>query len=249
MSNQEETKNEDLPIIIEGKAYPDITKNPLDEISSTAYILGILLGFSVGILPLVGFKNFNLYLVALSVFHFTEFYITAKYNPGKCHSESFIINNGFSYIAAHSVAILECIIELIVFPNWKSFSYSMVHRIIVVVGAICVIMGQATRTIAMYTAGQSFSHVIKTEKNADHKLVTGGIYGFSRHPSYFGFFWWALGTQMLVLNPISFILFAIVLWRFFSARIKFEEQYLIKFFGIKYVNFKKHVPVRIPFMD
>lgn len=39
-----------------------------------------------------------------------------------------------------------------------------------------------------------------------------------RHPSYAGFFYWALGTQMMLQNPVSFIGFAILLWRFFYQR-------------------------------
>lgn len=41
-----------------------------------------------------------------------------------------------------------------------------------------------------------------------------------RHPSYAGFFYWALGTQLVLQNPISFLGFLIVLWRFFSQRIR-----------------------------
>jgi len=40
-----------------------------------------------------------------------------------------------------------------------------------------------------------------------------------RHPSYAGFFAWALGTQILLGNPIGTVVFAVVLWRFFSQRI------------------------------
>lgn len=43
---------------------------------------------------------------------------------------------------------------------------------------------------------------------------------YSRHPSYAGFFYWALGTQLLLGNPLSALVFAVVLWRFFSRRIR-----------------------------
>ena len=41
-----------------------------------------------------------------------------------------------------------------------------------------------------------------------------------RHPSYAGFFYWALGTQLVLQNPVSFTLYLIILWRFFSRRIR-----------------------------
>lgn len=76
-----------------------------------------------------------------------------------------------------------------------------------------------------------------TEKEEHHGvLVTHGVYSFSRHPGYFGFFWWALGTQILLSNPVSLLLFSVVLWRFFNERISAEETYLIRFFGDDYVR-------------
>ena len=41
-----------------------------------------------------------------------------------------------------------------------------------------------------------------------------------RHPSYAGFFYWALGTQLVLQNSVSFTIFAILLWRFFYYRIR-----------------------------
>lgn len=43
---------------------------------------------------------------------------------------------------------------------------------------------------------------------------------WSRHPSYTGFFYWGLGMQLTLQNPVSFAIFMVVLWRFFNARIK-----------------------------
>nr|CAO98869.1 farnesyl cysteine-carboxyl methyltransferase [Nakaseomyces delphensis] len=250
----ESTKNydsdgEDLPIIIDGKAYPDIRKNPLDSISITSFGLGILLGIFIGVLHYNKFKNFNLYIIALSLFHFLEFYVTAKVNPGKVHSESFLLNNGVGYLAAHLFAIAECILETLCFPNSKSFNYSALNQIISVVGFLLVVLGQSIRSLAMYQAGNSFSHILKTEKLKNHTLVTDGLYKYFRHPSYFGFFWWAVGTQMLLLNPISFIIFVIVLWTFFNKRIAIEERYLVKFFDEQYLNYRKVVHVWIPFIQ
>ncbi|CCE63295.1 hypothetical protein TPHA_0E02030 [Tetrapisispora phaffii CBS 4417] len=244
-----DSSKEDIPIIINGKPYPDIVKNPLNEIALTSYILGALFGISLGLIPFVSFRAFNLYLMALSTFHFLEFYITAKYNRGKVHSESFLINNGVEYISAHLVAICECSIERVFFNSAKRSDSSFINSIIFIVGLCLVIIGQVIRSLAMYTAGQSFSHIVKTSKIEDHDLVTDGIYSFFRHPSYFGFFWWAIGTQMMLLNPISFVLFSFVLWRFFSKRINYEEKYLVEFFGKKYLDYKKTVPVRIPFIN
>ena len=102
------------------------------------------------------------------------------------------------------------------------------------------------RSSAMITAGQSFSHIVKTKKNSDHKLITHGIYSKLRHPSYFGFFWWSVGSQLILLNPVTLVVFVVVLWQFFNKRIGFEERFLIQFFGDEYITYKKSVGVGIP---
>lgn len=228
--------------------YADIRKNPLDEVSRTAFGLGIVLGTFLGSLALVRLKNFHLYIVFLCLFHFLEYYITARYNPSKVSVDSFLLNNGVEYLACHTLAILETLVEYVYSPGFKTGKDSRLASSVVVLGYIFVLGGQAARSWAMVTASSSFSHVLAKERLEDHILVKHGIYSWLRHPSYFGFFWWALGTQMILLNPVSFVLFAIVLWRFFSARIASEESYLIQFFGVEYERYRDDVPVRIPFI-
>ncbi|QLL30713.1 hypothetical protein HG536_0A05280 [Torulaspora globosa] len=228
--------------------YADIRKNPLYEVSRTAFGLGVVLGIFLGSLALVRLKNFHLYIVFLCLFHFLEYYITARYNPTKVNVDSFLLNNGVEYIACHTLAILETLIEYVYAPGFKTGRDSRVASVVVVLGYVFILGGQAARSWAMVTASSSFSHVLEKERREDHILVKHGIYRWLRHPSYFGFFWWALGTQMVLLNPVSFVLFAIVLWRFFSARIASEESYLIEFFGNDYVRYRNGVPVRIPFI-
>jgi protein-S-isoprenylcysteine O-methyltransferase len=74
----------------------------------------------------------------------------------------------------------------------------------------------------MITAASNFSHLIQYTKAPEHSLVRTGIYGWSRHPSYFAFFYWALASQVFIGNPVSFVVFSVVLYRFFSSRIKSE---------------------------
>lgn len=107
---------------------------------------------------------------------------------------------------------------------------------------------QYIRSLAMVTAGKNFSHLIKNEKEPDHVLITHGIYNYLRHPSYFAFFYWALGTQLLLLNPLTFLIFIFLLYDFFSSRIAFEEATLIRFFGNDYKSYREKVPIGIPFI-
>ena len=70
--------------------YPDIRKNIPYEVAETSFGLGILLGVALGSIPFLHFKPFNLYIISLALFHFLEYYITAKYNPKKVNTQSFL---------------------------------------------------------------------------------------------------------------------------------------------------------------
>jgi protein-S-isoprenylcysteine O-methyltransferase Ste14 len=59
-------------------------------------------------------------------------------------------------------------------------------------------------------AGFAFTHLIKCERRPGHYLVHSGMYGLLRHPGYFGWFLWALGTQVMLCNLICTILFYFV---------------------------------------
>lgn len=83
-----------------------------------------------------------------------------------------------------------------------------------------MILGQLARSYAMAHAGTNFSHVVVMNREQDHVLVKTGIYAFIRHPSYFGFFWWGVGTQFMLGNPVCAVGYAVVLWKFFSSRIR-----------------------------
>lgn len=220
-----------------------VLANPLDEIALTSSLLGVLLGVSVAVLPFIQFKSVCLYLISLSLFHFLEFYITARFNGSKVNKDSFLINNGITYILAHIVAITEAVIEIWLFPNFKR-SYPVLQFL----GFALVVFGQIMRSMAMITAGESFSHIISQKKKEGHVLVTEGVYSISRHPSYTGFFYWAIGTELMLMNPVCIGGFCIVLWKFFHDRIVFEERYLINFFGDDYIKYRQTTRTWIPFI-
>jgi protein-S-isoprenylcysteine O-methyltransferase len=73
---------------------------------------------------------------------------------------------------------------------------------------VCVILGEAVRKAGQLTAKQCFTHNIATRRRDGHMLVTTGIYRYVRHPGYLGWFIWAVGTQIMLANPMSVALFA-----------------------------------------
>ncbi|KAI4133338.1 MAG: hypothetical protein LQ338_000238 [Usnochroma carphineum] len=206
-----------------------------------AFLLGLAFGvsltFSLFLLqpPQNPLWRASCFLGTLSAFHFLEYYITALYNPPAATISAFLLTgNGYAYNIAHTLALVECVFRNyaapIYYPEVKYLqpcdallpAGERGRAIWLMVGFAMLLVGQATRTLAMIHAGTNFNHLVQFRKKAGHVLVTHGIYRWLRHPSYFGFFWWGLGTQVIMGNMICLIGYALVLWRFFSNRIESE---------------------------
>lgn len=60
------------------------------------------------------------------------------------------------------------------------------------------------------TATHNFTHAIASQRTERHRLVTHGVYGYMRHPGYAGWALWAIGTQVLLANPVCTPAFLVV---------------------------------------
>ena len=116
------------------------------------------------------------------------------------------------------------------------------------IGLCLICMGQIIRSVAMWQCGENFSHIIKERKPESHQLITNGIYHYLRHPSYFGWFYWSIGTQFLLCNPICLVIYTYASWKFFSERIPYEEELLQEFYQDVYIDYKKRTIIGIPFI-
>jgi protein-S-isoprenylcysteine O-methyltransferase len=198
-------------------------KRSLSSISTQAFWLGIFLAGSLifGVqCAWAGNTIWRLFafIASLSLFHFLEFWVTATYNVPVVRASSFLLfTNGKEYNIAHGLAMLEILVSNWVFPSYQQ---SYVNSYTIAIGLLMVIFGQGCRTLAMATAGTNFNHTPQRVKQDGHELVTSGIYSYSRHPSYFAFFYWAIGTQLLVGNKICLLAFFAFLWHFFNKRIQ-----------------------------
>ncbi|GAA5835979.1 hypothetical protein JCM3766R1_005117 [Sporobolomyces carnicolor] len=191
--------------------------------------------------PQLGF-----YLASWAFFHLMEFVVTSMYNPGKLSVSSYLLDNGKEYTAAHIAGVLEYVLEETLLPDHLR-AYKHLGGM-TLIGFALVLTGQTLRSFAMISASSNFSHLISYNKLPSHQLVTTGIYSWSRHPSYAGFYWWAIGTQVALGNPICVLVFMATLQWFFSIRIRVEERYLVKFFGKDYEDYRARVPSRIMFV-
>ncbi|OIW21275.1 hypothetical protein TanjilG_31390 [Lupinus angustifolius] len=182
------------------------------------------------------------FLIAVIFFHSSE-YVLALVFHGRSNVSLSSLLISKHYILAMIFSLLEYLSESVLFPELKK------QRIISHLGLAMVVIGEIIRKMAVTTAGRAFTHLIRTRHDDRHRLVTHGIYGFIRHPGYSGFLLWAVGTQIMLCNPISTVVFAVVVWHFFAKRIVYEEYFLVQFFGKQYEEYAQRVVSGVPFVN
>lgn len=233
-------------------------KHGLGRIGLTGFLLGLVLGIHFCLLLVCLFIDpvalrwigastttlvkWCLYMTALSGFHFGEFLNTALFKPQTVSYDSFVVNHSTAYTIAVLTSWTEFWVEVCLFGSTKFWTASFV------LGVIFVALGQTCRALAMYTCGPNFDHLIMEERRSDHQLVTRGIYQHLRHPSYFGWFWWCVGTQLLLCNPLCLCAYAFAAWDFFRSRIPYEEKLLARFYPTEYPLYAARTFIGIPFI-
>ena len=118
-------------------------------------------------------------------------------------------------------------IDLILLPNQNLISF-----IILLIGVAILIY-----PIFKFIKSKTTIDPIKFKKV--NKLITSGIYKYSRNPMYLGLLMIVTSTSIFYLNIFTIttpILFVCWISRF---QIKREEEFLIEKFGDEYITYKK----------
>ncbi|KAJ4393687.1 farnesyl cysteine-carboxyl methyltransferase [Gnomoniopsis smithogilvyi] len=239
------------------KAYLPGEARSLSGIATRAFSLGfaqaigISSTFAILLLTSSPLWRLPFLLSTLSLFHFLEFWTQARYNTREAGTMHFLLSaNGVGYAGAHAASLVECLFTNMLLPSHSLHAWigPSSNIVLTLLGVATVVMGQTVRSVAMVQAGKSFNHHVQETKKASHVLVTTGLYGTFRHPSYFGFFWWVLGIQLVMGNVFCLLVYVLVLHRYYSNRIAYEESFLVKFFGNEYVDYRKRVGTKIPFV-
>ena len=206
--------------------------------------LSIIFSFSVSMTFFTSSKYYPLYIyfITLCIYHYTEYFSVLLYHFEKLNYEYFLIDQSIGWVIATLVSFLETFLGIYYFDKYKKI------KIFFIIGFTMMVFGQFMRIGALYTGKKNFTHRIQFDKVEGHKLITHGVFAISRHPSYFGFYLWSLGIEIMCCNPLCSIAFAVVLFHFFKKRILIEEQTLIQFFGEEYLEYKAKVGILIPFI-
>nr|CAG4650444.1 EOG090X0CFU [Sida crystallina] len=218
--------------------------SPTFQVAWRAQLLGAI--FMIGVLIIVEqltlFSSLGWYICIMAFFHFSEFLVTSLIRPQNLSTDSFLLNHSKAYGIAALVSWLEYLVELCIIPTLKGLYWPSIIGIALCIG------GEIIRKVAMLTAGSNFDHLIRLNREEKHQLVTSGIYSWCRHPSYVGWFYWSVGTQLVLCNPLCTLAYSLVSWRFFSERIFEEEITLLNFFGDDYEAYQQTVPTGLPFI-
>jgi len=110
-------------------------------------------------------------------------------------------------------------------------------------GVVLFTAGGALRLWPVFVLGDRFSGLVAIQPG--HTLVTGGVYGVIRHPSYLGLLVNSLGWGLAFRSGVGVLLTALLLPPLL-ARIRAEERLLRAHFGEPYETFCARTSRLIP---
>lgn len=215
------------------------------QVAARSIFLGYVTGIAIIIFStaLPSWRMFGVYVAVLAMFHYTEFLAIAWTNPSSLSIDSFVLNHSVAYGVAACSSWIEFMIERYYFSELKRAS------LVSYFGLMLCILGEILRKSAMFTAKHNFNHIVQSAKSKDHELVTHGVYAICRHPSYVGWYYWSIGTQLILQNPFCLLAYTVTSWKFFHDRVLIEEITLLNFFGEAYVEYQKKVGTGLPFIS
>ena len=139
-------------------------------------------------------------------------------------------------------AVVEYLVESILLSSpRRDRRFFFLQTATTATGCLLVAAGEGIRKAAMLTAAGAFTHDLAKKREPTHGLVTRGVYSRLRHPGYAGFCVWAVGTQLVLRNPLCAVAFAAAVARFMRARVEAEEALLVAFFGEEYRRYARRV--------
>lgn len=151
--------------------------------------------------------HFTTFCATLAFFHLSEFTLAYVFMRDELSWRSWLISR--DYVLALAAGVVEFLGEWWAWPHLKR------SRIPWAIGVLSIVAGEALRKAGMLTARGNFTHAVRFRHQPSHRLVTHGVYAWERHPGYVGWLLWAVGTQLLLGNPLACVAFYCIATRFF----------------------------------
>jgi protein-S-isoprenylcysteine O-methyltransferase Ste14 len=109
-------------------------------------------------------------------------------------------------------------------------------------GVVLYALGGVLRLWPVFVLGRRFSGLVAIQPG--HALVTDGIYGAIRHPSYLGLLVLSVGWALAFRSGVGLVLAALSV-PLLLARIRAEEALLLAQFGVEYDAYRARAPWRL----
>lgn len=122
--------------------------------------------------------------------------------------------------------------------------WDSVNFIAAYIGLSLISAGLIIRWYSIIKLKKAFTVDVSIGQN--HKLETGGIYRYIRHPSYLGLLLIMTGFAIGMNSLISLVLTVIPLFISILIRISVEEKLLVEEFGDSYIHYQKTTKKLIP---
>jgi protein-S-isoprenylcysteine O-methyltransferase Ste14 len=113
------------------------------------------------------------------------------------------------------------------------------------VGVVLFVAGGALRLWPVWVLGRRFSGLVAIQPG--HTLVTSGVYGVTRHPSYLGMLVNSLGWALAFRSGVG-VLLAVLILVPLIARIHAEERLLGTQFGEEYDAYRARTSRLVPWL-
>ena len=112
-------------------------------------------------------------------------------------------------------------------------------------GVLLYAAGGILRLAPVFVLGRRFSGPVAIQP--EHRLVSGGLYGIIRHPSYLGLFVLMLGWGLAFRSGVGVVI-AVLSLGVLLARIRAEEHLLSETFGGEYDAYRARTWRLIPYV-
>jgi protein-S-isoprenylcysteine O-methyltransferase Ste14 len=89
---------------------------------------------------------------------------------------------------------------------------------------------------------------VSLELHEKHKLITGGVYRYVRHPMYSAFFLWAVAQSLLLPNWVAGLSGIVGFGTLYTFRVGREERLMLDAFGDEYRAYMQRTARILPWL-
>lgn len=181
------------------------------------------------------YPKISVYACILVVYHLSEFSGVLFFRSEQLEINSFLLYHSLYYQTCFFLCLIEYYCWIRFNPESKTET-----GLFSLLGLFCSVFGLCLRFLAFFSAKENFNHLLNREKSS-HRIISNGIFAIERHPSYVGFFLFAVGNQIWLKNYFCSAIFFVVLLVFFTERISREESSLENIHKGEYSEYKEKV--------